>query len=74
MDLKLMQKTIFLSKQQVTGEKSESSCVFPIAHRPIGIPVRHMEFVSDAAGFAKISNMKELRGTGSIGFNCKGEI
>jgi len=29
---------------------------------------------TDAAGFAKISNMKELRGTGSIGFNCKGEI
>ena len=46
----------------------------PIAHRPMGIPIRHMEFVSDAAGFTQSSTREELRGAGSIGFNCKGEI
>ena len=46
----------------------------PIAHRPMGIPIRHMEFVSDAAGFAESGDMEELRGAGSIGFNSKGQI
>ncbi len=43
----------------------------PIAHRPMGIPIRHMEFVSDAAGFTQSSTREELRGAGSIGFNCR---
>ena len=46
----------------------------PIAHRPMGIPIRHMEFVSDAADFAQRGDLEELKGTGSIGFNGKGEI
>jgi len=46
----------------------------PIPHRPMGPPLKHVSYSSDAAGFAKWSKKTEKVGVGCVGFNLNGEI
>jgi hypothetical protein len=46
----------------------------PIAHRPMGPPLSHYSFTSDAAGFSDIMPVSTMVGVGIIGFDVDGEI